>query len=351
MRHPTSSTFTYDELLARSDQHPLPVWSTSALLAERRVTIESDDLAIFDDFFAAFGGLPASEGPAVDDGFLFAGIRAGEDDSEYGCMRLRRDGRPHPADDVFFGLAFPDCPFESRQNGEGWTEVWLPGEAPLFAYRGDVCLFRKSRSDWRIKLLTLLYRGSLRLRDDLIFFHASALSVSGRGVLLVGRRKAGKSTTSLALAARGHAVLADSCACYAPARSELVPFHRPVGIREGPRSRAVDHALSRGIGRAVERDESMRVDLGSLLPARDSGPVPATAIFFLRGFAADTRIEALRNDAAELANLQPIYSSFANAPHTQRVFELIRLLSRARLYALWPGNPDDAARSIEEVLQ
>ena len=69
------------------------------------------------------------------------------------------------------------------------------------------------------------------------------------------------------------------------------------------------------------------------------------------GSAEVTRIEPLKNAAAELANLRPIYSSFANAPHTQRVFELIRLLSRARLYALWPGHPDEAARAIEEVVQ
>jgi len=75
-----------------------------------------------------------------------------------------------------------------------------------------------------------------------------------------------------------------------------------------------------------------------------------SAIFFLRGFAPTTRIEVLKNDAAEMPNLRPIYSSFANAPHTQRAFELIRLLSRARLYALWPGDPDQTAGAIEEVM-
>src|SRR5207248_10008780 len=111
--------------------------------------------------------------------FASATIRSGE--SDYGFLRHRKDGQPHAVDEAFFGLALPDCPFESRANGR-WTEVSVPGEPPLFVYRDDVCLFRKSHEEWRAKLLSVLYRGSLRLRDDVIFLHASALSVGGRGV-------------------------------------------------------------------------------------------------------------------------------------------------------------------------
>ena len=155
---------------------------------------------------------------------------------------------------------------------------------------------------------------------------------------------------SLALAARGHEILADSCACYEPATGKLIPFRRPVGIREGPRSRAVDEALARNEVRGVQRDLSFRVDLATLMPAKESGSVSADAIFFLKGFEPVTRIDKLRNDAEELPNLRTIGSSFANAPHTQRIFELIRLLSRARLYGLFPGHPDEAARKIEDTL-
>jgi hypothetical protein len=348
---PVSRGINYDDVLAvcDSDQRGV-VWSSSAVLADRTISIDCDDRAVFDDFFAAFGGGPPVEVPRSEAAFVSASIRLALNNAAFGCMRLWKEGRPHPIDDVFFGLSFPDCPLESRADGK-WTEVWLPGEPPLFVYRDHYCLFDKSRTDWCSKLLTLLYRGSLRLREDLIFFHASALSMGDNGLLLVGPRKAGKSTTALALAARGHSVLADSCACYAPATGQLVPFRRPIGIREGPRARAVDEALAQGSLRSVYRDDSVRVDLDTLLPPSPISSAPASAIFFLRGFAPETRIEQLKNDAAEIGNLRPIYSSFANAPHTQRVFELIRLLSRARLYALWPGDPDKTARSIEEVMQ
>ncbi len=352
MTLPAFEGIAWRDVLARCRQdQSAQIWSSTASLAGRTVAIECDDRLLFDDFFAAFGGTPPAAAKTSAGAFVSASIRAGSDGSEYGSMLLRKNGHPQPVDDVFFGLSFPECPFESGRSADGlWTEVWTRGERPIFAYRDDVSLFRKTAEGWRAKLISVLYRGSLRLRDDLIFFHASALSITGKGVLLVGRKKSGKSTTALALAARGHSVLADSCACYAPATGQLVPFRRPVGIREGPRARAVDEALARTGVRGVQRDESLRVDLATLLPVSNAVSVPADAIFFLREFAPQTRIEALKNDAAELANLRPIYSSFANAPHTQRVFELIRLLSHARLYALWPGNPDEAARSIEEVI-
>lgn len=349
---PSVTSLPYDQIFSSViGFRPPTVWSSAAHQAERIVALDCDDGELFDDFFAAFGGSIPRETGSVDDAFISASVRAGSDESEFGLMSLRKNGQPQPVDDVFFGLSFPDCPFHSGMSDDGkWMQVWIPGEPPLFAYREDHCLFRKSRHDWRTKLLTLLYRGSLRLRDDLIFFHASSISIGEKAILIVGDRKAGKSTTALALAARGHSILADSCSCYSPSTERFIPFRRPIGIREGPKSRRVDEALNSSTIRSVMRDDSLRVDLETLLPATEYRAAPGSAIFFLRGFAEKPRIEPITNGRSELANLRPIYSSFANAPHTQRAFELIRLVSHARLFALWPGDPDQTARSIEEIM-
>ncbi len=253
-------------------------------------------------------------------------------------------------EETFFGLTDPGCPYLASKSEDGWTLVSYPGEtSPRLAYRDEFCLFRKDQ-EWKIKLITVFYRGVLRLRDDLIFFHASALSVCDRGVMLVAPRKGGKSTTALALAGRGHSILSDSCACYRPTTGELIPFRRPIGIREGPRSRSVDETLRLATARAVYRDDSVRVDLDAILPPVPLAAVPLSAVLFLKGFADQTQLERITNARPELANLQPIYSSFANAPHTQRVFQLIQFLSRARLFAIRPGDPDEAARMIEEAV-
>jgi hypothetical protein len=43
-------------------------------------------------------------------------------------------------------------------------------------------------------------------------------------------------------------------------------------------------------------------------------------------------------------------SSFANAAATERVFQLVRLLSRASVFHLRAGDPDDTALLVESVL-
>lgn len=352
MSSSATRAFSWDAIAQDCDRCELRrIWSASATLADQSVRIDSDDRSVFDDFFAAFGGGSPIEGVSTEPALISASVRVGDEASEYGCMRLQTNGAPHAADDAFFGLSFPDCPYQSAVSDDGrWTQIRLTSDVePIFAYRDNCCLFRKS-ADWRDKLVSLLYRGSLRLRDDLIFFHASALAVRGRGILIVGPRKGGKSTTALALVARGHSMLADSCACYAPSSGKLLPFWRPVGIRRGPRSKNIDQALATRPVRSVERDESVRVELGTLLPVKAPESVPVQAIFFLRGFAQEPRITAMKCQASDVVNLRPIYSSFVNAPHTQRIFELIRLMSNAKLYELRPGDPDQTALAIEEIL-
>jgi hypothetical protein len=337
----------YDRFVAGCEDIPESVWSSSASLAAGSVSVDSDDPGLFDGFFTAFGGSVPQPGAAAAGSFFSASIRVGRPKDPYGRLRLSVRGAPHRIDSALFGAQLPGSPYVRRECGP-WTTLSLAdaGEE-LFAYRDETCLFRKP-PDWT-RILSILYREALRVRDDVIFFHASALSVSGRGILLVARKNGGKSTTALALAARGHLILADSCACYRPASGDLVPFRRPVGIREGPMSRAVSEALDRDDLRATRADDSLRVDLESLIPQSPAGPVPLDAIFFIQEFAPSTEILPLVGSREQLAHLQPMYSSFANAPHSRRAFELIRLLGHARLFSIHPGHPDEAATRIEEV--
>lgn len=193
----------------------------------------------------------------------------------------------------------------------------------------------------------------LRLRSDAIFFHASSLGIFGEGTIFVGPAGGGKSTTALALAARGHNFLGDEIAGYVPARGELIPFRRPVGIKPGPRAAAVTRALASGAAkRAVEdphvRPGFVRVDVDALFPVEPARPVPLRRIVFLRGFARHPQLDRMNPGRPEVAELQPLMSSFLNAAHSRRVFELARLLSTAKIYCLHPGEPDATAVHIEE---
>jgi hypothetical protein len=42
-------------------------------------------------------------------------------------------------------------------------------------------------------------------------------------------------------------------------------------------------------------------------------------------------------------------SSFLNASHSRRIFELTRLLATTKVYQLHPGDPDETALYLEEV--
>jgi hypothetical protein len=231
----------------------------------------------------------------------------------------------------------------------GWKCVAFRGsDVPAFAFRGRDCLFALDHR-WRLSIMWYLFWRLLRLRSDAIFFHASALGIDGEGTIFVGPGGAGKSTTALALTARGHNFLSDEVAGYLPATGELMPFRRPVGIKPGPRASAVESGLTPAIAERIERDGFIRVDVDTLFPVHPARPVPLRRIVFLRGFAERPALDRISPGRQEIVELQPLMSSFLNAPHSRRVFELTRLLASAKVYQLRPGEPDATAQYLEEA--
>src|SRR5207244_11314158 len=125
-------------------------------------------------------------------------------------------------------------------------------------------LFGNSALNWVIHLL-----------PDLRFFHAAALAIGREGALIAGERAAGKSTLSMALAARGHDFFGDEIAAVRTETFQLAPFRRAVSVREGPQAPAVEKRLAEkccftetfpdGTARSRARD-------CELLPASDARP-------------------------------------------------------------------------------
>jgi len=205
--------------------------------------------------------------------------------------------------------------------------------------------------EWRTAVALFVFNRLLRLRRDAIFFHASSVAIGDKGVLFVGPTGHGKSTTALALAARGHALLGDDTACYLPATGMLLPCRRSVGIRPGPRARAVERAITAAGGDlAAERDQALRVDIDALMDVPPARPVPLSAVVFLAGFLPEPRLLDVRPTRREVGQLQPVVGSLVNAPPARRVFEMARLLSRVAVYRLHPGDPDETAALLEGAL-
>ena len=340
-----------DGLLAALQEHePSRVFATTAVIADRRITAECDDQPFFSEFFAMFGGAAPSPGRLAGPSDMHVDIRS-RPGPDFGWFRMSGSSdAPIDASEFNFAVELDHGNFEVFAAKEpGWKCVAFRGSAvPAFAFRGRDCLFALDHR-WRLSIMWYLFWRLLRLRSDAIFFHASALGIDGEGTIFVGPGGAGKSTTALALTARGHNFLSDEVAGYLPATGELIPFRRPVGIKPGPRASAVAHSLTPAIAERIERDGFIRVDVDTLFPVQPPRPVPLRRIVFLRGFAERPALDRISPGRREIVELQPLMSSFLNAPHSRRVFELTRLLASAKVYQLCPGEPDTTAQYLEEA--
>jgi hypothetical protein len=328
---------------------PAPRSQARFQLADIVLEVDSDDPALIDEISAVMGR-PRHHTPADRDSRFEVRVRSHGGPPRFGHLKLGPPGREvESAAELMVGLGYEDFPFERVESAPAWTSLAFRGEsAPMFALRDEHCLFALVPG-WRRAVALLLLQRLMRLRSDAIFFHAASVAVAGGGALLVGPKGAGKSTLALALAARGHGFLGDEHACYVPASGELIPFRRPVGIKPGPRARGAQIALDRA-GRDPEREGMMRVPAEDLLEAPPPGPVPLRAVVFLRALQETPRLERVEPGRGDLAALQPVGSSFANAASTERVFQLVRMLSRSRVFHLWPGPPDDTAALLESAL-
>ena len=343
-------------LLKQLQKHESTVISSmQAELADRRITVDCDDESFAELFFMMFGGSsgapgsPSARNPAIpSDIHLDVHSKA---HPEYGWFRLSgRDKLPFDGMEFQFAIEQAHGFFKLLPTDDDeWTSVaFRDSDVPMFAFRGHDCIFSRGPK-WRFSIAWFLHWRLLRMRSDVIFFHASALGIFGEGTIFVGPSGGGKSTTSISLAARGHNFLSDEVGAYVPESGQLIPFRRPVGIKPGPRATAVERGLPASANERIEREGFYRVDVDSIFANEQARAVPLRRIVFLRGFAERPSLERIKPGREEIVELQPLMSSFLNAPHSRRIFELTKLLATAKVYKLHPGDPDETALYLEEA--
>ena len=328
-----------------------PVMSSSVTIAGRTIAIDCDDHELFDEFFTMFGAPEPMRGPfsGIADMHLRIRTPVGR---VFGWFQMGgRDELQLDGTEFEFSVNLSSGFFEIfEQPDPSWVCFAFRGaQSPAFAFHERDCLFLLEPR-WRSNIMWLLFWRLLRIRADAIFFHASALGIRGQGTIFVGPSGSGKSTTALALAARGHSFLSDEVAGYVPASGELIPFRRPVGIKPGPRSEAVEQGLSPENAAKIARDGFVRFDVNTLFPVEEARPFPLSNIVFLRGFTDRPSLLRIDPGRPEIAELQPLMSSFLNAAHGRRIIELARLLSASNVYELRLGSPDETAAYLERTI-
>jgi hypothetical protein len=200
-------------------------------------------------------------------------------------------------------------------------------------------------------------------QQSVLFIHAGGVSIDGRGTLLIGRSGRGKSTTTVALASRGHPLLGDETVGLRAQSREIVAFHRTLKLRPGPGAHAVLERL-KALPHATRMDAQGLVCawLGgqALFPgATPALSAPLTNVFFLRAFREHAAVEAFVPTLEHVEELQALPMSLSaivswpkSAAHRLlRFARVIELLAQCRCYFVDLGKPDETAELIERTVR
>jgi hypothetical protein len=255
----------------------------------------------------------------------------------------------------FVHMIFPDRKFyEQASPLEGWR-LLADREGPVdpfIAFCGD-CALAPEEGPWQSLVGSLAVNRLFRLQSDVLFFHGATVSVGGQGVLLAGPKASGKTTISLALAARGHVLLGDETAAVNTSSTTLLPMRRSVSVRTGPRAATVD-----GLLRTVASDSEvypdgtsrLRVQVGDLFPGSQPSPAPLRHAFLMRSFGDQPRVESFSAGLRDLDRLGPLGCSLWRTDKS-RMIHFFQLLSRIQCHFVDVGSPDDTAALIEKTVE
>ena len=235
----------------------------------------------------------------------------------------------------------------------GWQEMESQVPRASFRIRGRRITFLPG-SHWRELVANLAIGLLLRLQHDVIYLHASGVAIGWgrRGVLFVGAKGAGKTTTALGLASRGHAFLGDELVGVRQGILELVPVWRTISKREGPCATAVERALA---PLSLARRRYSEGESRTMLPASQLFVTAKTAalraIAFLDGFSAAPQLTAVPSSLDMASKLTPVTSTLWGRSPTSRAFALVRLLGSVACYRLTLGPPDMTSMLLETAFE
>jgi hypothetical protein len=237
---------------------------------------------------------------------------------------------------------------------DGWRSIGFADKtSPLLTARGSQVLV-DAREAWQPLIANCAVNWVMQMQSDLLFFHAAAVAIGAEGVLIAGEKGAGKSSLSMALAARGHDFFGDEIAGVRTGTFELAPFRRALSIRKGPQAPPVVEKLRSKfcvVDTFPDGSERSRASASELFPAVKARPRPLRWVFFLRGFEERPRAESFHPRSQDLRLLAPLACTFWGRSSAARIAEVAKLLSTANCYFLFPGQPEDTAKLVERIVR
>ena len=264
---------------------------------------------------------------------------------------------PEPLDQFAFALElFPERGYRAiAAPSIDWKILGVAASGGLeaVAFSGAHLLARRG-APWPSLAGSLAFSRLIRLQKELLFFHAGSIGIRGAGVLLIGPKGSGKTTLSLALAARGHDFLGDEMAGVRVGSLELVPVRRSLAVRDGVRAPDVSQALER-VGAPYEPfpdgTERRRAYAAELFPGIAAPSTPLRDIVFLSGFGDRPQLQPAAAGREQLGMLTPLGATMWGANPMRRARDLLSVVTRARCWTLRAGAPEETAVLLEKSLE
>jgi hypothetical protein len=210
---------------------------------------------------------------------------------------------------------------------------------------------------------------ALATQREVLPIHGASLRIGNAGLVLAGGTHAGKTTTALHVAARGHVLLGDEIALLRIGSHEILPLRRTANLRPGPYGRELATALGFSCDRNAREGPSPGVGLdgdwtgprriSELFPERPARPAPLRAVFFLRGFDSRPSLEPFRLtvdrddifDWLTTGETTQLSWGLEPARRALRLLLLQETLARVPCWLLTVGPPRETTEVIERTME